>query len=206
MILLLSYVAGATPFGYLAGRAKGVDIRILGSGNIGATNVIRVLGKGIGIPVFVLDMLKGLLPVIAVQAWCESRELDAGIPGILAALGTVLGHNFTFWLNFRGGKGIATSAGALLALITAALAVAVVVWLILFFATRYVALASIGAAATIAVMPAIQHLVTGNPGIGMVIFAAVLGVLAIWRHRSNIRRLLDGTENRFVPRNRRPAA
>ena len=116
-ILLLAYVAGATPFGYLVAKWKGIDIRQHGSGNIGATNVIRVLGKKIGIPVFAMDLLKGLLPVVTARLWCTWTAHEPTWPMLLAALGSVLGHNFTFWLGFKGGKGVATSAGAILALL-----------------------------------------------------------------------------------------
>ena len=149
MVLVAAYAAGATPFGYLAGKLKGIDIREHGSGNIGATNVIRVLGKGIGIPVFVVDMLKGLVPVVLGAKWAEARGVVSDWPAIAGAAGAVLGHNFTFWLGFRGGKGIATSAGALMALLPVPLLVALGAWLAVFFGTRYVALASIAAAVVI---------------------------------------------------------
>ena len=139
--LAAAYVVGATPFGYLAGKMKGVDIRQHGSGNIGATNVIRVLGKGIGIPVFILDVLKGLLPVLCARWWNLGMDCQ-----IAAALGAVLGHNFTFWLGYKGGKGVATSAGALFGLMWMPTLVAVVTWVVAFFFTRYVAVASLAIA------------------------------------------------------------
>ena len=186
--LAAAYVVGATPFGYLAGKWKGMDIRDHGSGNIGATNVIRVLGKGIGIPVFLLDLLKGLLPVLAVRGmhWGQGCE-------IAAALGAVLGHNFTFWLGYKGGKGVATSAGALFGLMWLPTLAVVVVWLVTFFTTRYVALASVAAAVVLPVATAWQQ------GFGALFgFSLALSLLAIWRHRSNLQRLRAGTENRFV--------
>src|SRR5436190_8322894 len=125
LAFLASYVTGATPFGYFAGKMRGVDIRQHGSGNIGATNVFRVLGKGIGIPVFILDMLKGFLPVILTESILKDRDIPAVWPAISAAVGAVVGHNFTFWLHFKGGKGIATSAGGLLALLPVPLAAAI---------------------------------------------------------------------------------
>ncbi len=205
-ILLLAYVAGATPFGYLVAKWKGIDIRQHGSGNIGATNVIRVLGKKIGIPVFAMDMLKGLLPVVAARFWCTHTGHEPTWPMLLAALGSVLGHNFTFWLGFKGGKGVATSAGAILALLPAALGVAVVVWMIFFFSTRYVAVASIAAGLSLPLTVLAQRALTGSPALPLLGFATVIGLLAVWRHRSNIQRLRSGTENRFIPRSQRPAA
>lgn len=203
-----AFVIGATPFGYLAGRLRGVDIREHGSGNVGATNVIRVLGKGIGIPVFVLDMLKGWLPVILTRWILKERGMDGPWPEILAGVATVIGHNYTFWLRFRGGKGIATSAGVLAALLPLPLVVALTLWVVLFFTTRYVAVASIGASLVVGIMPAVLYFAGGEwtPTLPLVIFGALLGTLAVWRHRSNIRRLLDGTENRFTRKKSDPAA
>jgi glycerol-3-phosphate acyltransferase PlsY len=205
-ILLFAYVAGATPFGYLVAKTKGVDIRQHGSGNIGATNVIRVLGKKIGIPVFILDVLKGLLPVVAVRLWCSRAGLDPTWPMLLAALGSVLGHNFTFWLGFKGGKGVATSAGVLLAVLPVALGIAVLLWLICFYATRYVAVASIVAGISLPLTVLVQRALTGGPSLPLLGFATLIGLLAVWRHRSNIRRLREGTENRFAARSHRPVS
>lgn len=200
LVFLLAYIAGATPFGFLVAKWKGVDIRKHGSGNIGATNVIRVMGKKVGIPVFVLDCLKGLLPVIFARNWCLSHEFDPTWPSLLAGLGSVMGHNFTFWLGFKGGKGIATSAGVMLALLPVALLAGLVVWLALFYTTRYVAVASIGAGAALPLAVLGQRAVTGSPALPLLGFAVVIGGLAIWRHRSNVKRLMNGTENRFERR------
>jgi glycerol-3-phosphate acyltransferase PlsY len=206
--LAASYIVGATPFGYLAGRLRGVDIREHGSGNVGATNVIRVLGKGIGLPVFALDMIKGCLPVMLTRWILDGQGIASTWPEILAAVGAVLGHNYTFWLRFKGGKGIATSAGALAALLPIPLAVAIAVWIVLFFTSRYVAVASIGGSLVIGILPAVLYLTGGKwaPSLPLVGFGALLGTLAIWRHRSNIRRLLHGTENRFVRKSSKTTA
>ncbi len=208
-VFLLSYIAGATPFGYLVARWKGLDIRQHGSGNIGATNVIRVLGKKIGLPVFAMDLFKGLLPVLLAKSWSLQSGYDPVWPMLVAALGSVLGHNFTFWLRFRGGKGVATSAGAMIAVLPLALLVAVLVWLLFFLATRYVAVASIAAGLSLPATVLSQRLLSApadRPALPLLVFAAVIGFLAVWRHRSNIRRLREGTENRFVPRSQRPAS
>ena len=195
-----AYIIGATPCGYLAGRMRGVDIREHGSGNVGATNVIRVLGKGIGLPVFALDVVKGWLPVMLTRWVLERQGIPSVWPEIAAAVGAVLGHNFTFWLRFKGGKGIATSAGGFLALVPIPLVVAIAVWAVLFFTTRYVAVGSIGAAVAVPTAAAVLHAWRGEPALPLVGFATVVGLLGIWRHRSNIRRLLKGTENRFTRR------
>jgi glycerol-3-phosphate acyltransferase PlsY len=208
-IFLLAYAVGATPFGYVVARWKGLDIRQHGSGNIGATNVIRVLGKKIGLPVFAMDVLKGLLPVLAAKAWCQQNHLDPTWAMLLAALGSVLGHNFTFWLGFKGGKGIATSAGAMLAVLPIALGVAILLWIIFFFATRYVAVASIAAGLSLPLTVLIQRALAAPPqapALPFLGFAVVIGGLAVWRHRSNIQRLREGTEHRFIPRSQRPTA
>ena len=201
-----AYGFGATPFGYMAGKIHGRDIRKEGSGNIGATNVIRVLGKKVGIPVFILDMLKGWLPVILAGWWGGKNGISPHWPTVAAAVGAVLGHNFTFWLGFRGGKGVATSAGALLGLLPIPLAAALAVWVVLFYSTRFVAVASIGAAVAVPVVTVCQQVwAQPPPGAALVGFSILLGALAIWRHRSNIQRLMNGTENRFVPKKDRVA-
>lgn len=200
MLVAFAYFCGALPFGYLAGKLKGIDIRQHGSGNIGATNVLRVLGKKIGIPVFILDMLKGLFPTLL--ASYVMRRLGAGeniaaLVSVFAAAATVLGHNFTFWLGFKGGKGIATSTGALLGLVPLALLIVLIVWIVTFYSTRYVALASIVAAIALPVAMIAVMTWQGTWNYVLLGFGIVIGVLAVVRHRSNIQRMLTGTENRF---------
>ena len=159
----LAYVAGATPFGWLAGRLRGIDLRQHGSGNIGATNAVRVLGKSIGLPVFVLDMLKGWLPVPARRGGRTAEPAFAGHPmaaqsaPVLAGLGAILGHTFTFWLGFKGGKGVATSAGVMFGLAPLALLAAVVVWGLCLKISRYVSLASIVSGWSLPVAVAVQQ-------------------------------------------------
>lgn len=199
-----AYIIGATPFGYLAGKMKGVDIRQHGSGNVGATNVIRVLGKGIGIPVFALDMCKGWISVMLARWIIGGQGIESTWPEILAGAAAVIGHNYTFWLNFKGGKGIATSAGGLLALLPIPLAAALVVWILLFYTTRYVAVASIGASLMVALTPLALYLWRGTPPLPLVGFGLLLGIMGVWRHRSNIQRLMNGTENRFTKKTPTP--
>lgn len=190
--VLLAFVIGATPFGFLAGKMKGIDIRDHGSGNIGATNVLRTLGKPIGIPVLVLDILKGMVPVVIALKVSQSSSVP-----IATAVAAILGHNYTFWLRFKGGKGIATTGGALLPLLPLPLVISIVLWIVTLKVTRYVSVASIVAALTIPTVFVIQSLVAGTwdfPLLGLTLFVCIL---AIWKHRSNIGRLRRGEENRF---------
>lgn len=186
------YLLGALPFGYLVARAHGVDIFKAGSGNPGATNVKRVLGAKAGNTVLVLDMLKGA----AATAW----PLLPFVPGtdkwMLALAGVVaavVGHAFSVFTRFKGGKSVATAAGGLLVLIPVACLVGGVSWVVVFYASRYVSLASILAA--FAVLVASWFL--GYP-VAVSAIASALALFVIVRHHENIRRLLAGTENRFV--------
>jgi len=198
-LLLVSYLIGGIPFGYFAGNCKGIDIRKEGSGNIGATNVFRVMGKKWGSAVFTLDFLKAFLPVFIVK-WALARNLVGPLPlsaelvSILVGIATVVGHNYTPYLGFKGGKGMSSSAGFLLALLPPVFVCCLLTWWILFFATRYVSIGSI--MASIMVPTATLYFYPGQYWyLGL---ALVLCILGIWRHRSNIQRLLNGTENRFV--------
>ncbi len=193
IIALGAFLLGSIPTGFLVARAKRVDIRQHGSGNIGATNVFRTLGKPLGILVFVLDALKGYAAV-----WLAHRFGDASAwTGIMAAVAAIAGHNYTPWLGFKGGKGIATSAGVLLALMAWAVLAIAVVWLLVFQISRYVSLASICAAAALPVAVAALWF-AGCGGNGPLLgFSLVISALAIWRHRSNMERLRAGTESRF---------
>jgi glycerol-3-phosphate acyltransferase PlsY len=203
LLILAAYVIGATPFGFLMGKAKGLDIRTHGSGNIGATYVLRIVGKKEGGIVFVLDVLKGLVPVLA------GRQVAASILGpdsgqwlsvvcVLIALATILGHNHTFWLGFKGGKGVATSGGAMVALIPWEVLASVLVWVIVFYSKRYVSLASICAALTIPIAILIHGFIRGKHEIPLLVFGCVVAALGIWRHRANIARLRAGTESRMI--------
>ena len=190
--VLVAYVAGATPFGYLAGRMRGLDIRQHGSGNIGATNVLRVLGKPVGITVLVLDMLKGLLPVL-LSRWVS----DSSAIHIATAIAAILGHNYTFWLGFKGGKGIATTAGAILPILPWGLLAAVAGWIVVLLVTRYVSVASIAAALIIPIALGCETWITGRWNAAVFGFGLFVCLLAIWKHRGNIARLRRGEENRF---------
>lgn len=201
----LGYVIGSTPFGYIAGKLKGIDIREHGSKNIGATNVLRVLGKGVGYPVFALDVLKGVLPVWLAQVYAAELPPEGLIP-VLTCIATVLGHNFTFWLGFKGGKGIATSAGALLPLMPVTILVAFALWCTTFLTTRYVSVASIVASATLPASMLIQGIFFHHWQAPLLVLASLTGGMAIWRHRGNIRKLRAGTELRFERKGKKGAA
>ena len=198
LIALGSYLLGSIPFGFIAGRICGIDIRTQGSGNIGATNVLRVLGKKWGYAVFFLDFLKGILPVLLALAWGRSIGVNpASAPGALAALCTLLGHSFPVWLGFKGGKGIASSAGVIVGLFgTGAFLFCLGSWLLFFSVTRYVSVASIAAAIAVPVSVSVLYFMHRSDWLTLFV-ACLMCVLAIWRHRSNITRLRAGTEPRF---------
>ncbi len=201
VLLVGSYLLGSIPFGYLAGRLGGIDIRQAGSGNVGATNVVRVLGKRYGYPVFALDFLKGFAAVKISMLIAPGRPPDWNSPeifGILAALSSVLGHLYPPWLGFKGGKGVATSAGALLALTPIATLIGVAIWIIVFWLTRYVSLASITAAVVLPIVILVVSSQDQNKGRPLVYSSACVAAVVIWRHRSNLSRLIRGTEPRFT--------
>jgi len=200
-VLLASYLLGSIPFGYLAGRLAGIDVRKVGSGNIGATNVVRVLGKKYGYPVFALDVLKGFAAVMISMLVAPGQPPAWNSPeifGILAAISSVLGHSYPLWLKFKGGKGVATSAGALLALTPVATLIGVVIWIIVFCLTRYVSLASITAAVFLPIVILLVSSQDQNSGKPLIYSSACVAAVIIWRHRSNLSRLIRGTEPRFT--------
>ena len=213
-----AYFVGAIPFGYLIARAKGVDIFKAGSGNIGATNVKRVLGRGPGNLCFTLDVLKGLLPTLAAGlALGTLADLDAPPADVwlwlLTPVATVLGHMFSPYLGFRGGKGVATGLGALLGVFWV-LSVAVVggllVWLIVLKMSRYVGLASVCAAASVpiwaALVPAFVHGGLRPAVYPMLAIATLLALLVVVRHRGNLSRIVAGTEPKIRSKAERRAA
>ena len=217
---IAAYLLGSIPTGYLVAKAKGVDIRAHGSGNIGATNVFRILGKQAGIFVLTVDALKGLfavwlLPILAmkvfgaeagVTAQADLNNLKFGMKAtteaqamqvlewlkIIAGISAILGHNYTCWLKFKGGKGVATTAGVLASLFPGTFGIALLLWVIVFVVSKYVSLASIVAAAS---LPISTWALKGTPR--MIGVAFFMGALAIYKHKGNIQRLLNGTENRF---------
>ena len=201
VVLIGSYLLGSIPFGYLAGRIARIDIRNCGSGNVGATNVIRALGKGYGYPVFALDFLKGFGAVkisIMIATRAQSEWTSPEMFGIVAAISSVLGHSFPVWLGFKGGKGVATSAGALFALTPIATLVGVAIWILTFWLTRYVSVASIAAAAALPLIILVSTWLSQTTGRLLFYSSVCLAAVVIWRHRSNLSRLMRGTEPRFT--------
>ena len=219
---LIAFLLGSIPFGLIIAKAKGINIREHGSGNIGATNVLRVVGKKYGITCLLLDALKGFVPtVIAISLIrfpgiqnpmtlsgllphaSEFPMLTAQMFQVLTGLCAILGHNYSPWVGFKGGKGIATSAGVLIALMPAAVVILIAIWGLVFLLSRYVSLASILAAGALPLVTLwgswlhgkIQNGTWNKP---LFAFSIIIAVLAIWKHRSNIQRLLAGTEHRFT--------
>lgn len=208
IVAATAYLLGSVPTGFLVARMRGVDLRTVGSGNIGATNAFRALGKTAGLVVLLADALKGFAActwLCGLGLWLLGR---AGVPvgepqayRLLAGLAAVLGHNYTCWLRFKGGKGIATSAGVFAALAPLALLIALATWLVAFALTRYVSVGSLAAAVA---LPAAVWLTQSDRLLAVV--TTVLGALAIARHHTNIRRLLSGTEHRIEFKLRPPTA
>ena len=197
---LLGYLLGSLPAGYIAGRVAGIDIRTVGSGNIGATNVLRVLGKKWGYAVFLIDALKGFaavrLALLLLQYWPSAKPFTVLLT-ILSGIMCILGHNFPVWLGFKGGKGVATSAGVLVGLLPAAVPFVVLIWVITFYTTRYVSVASIVAAISLPVLVGLFLRWKYIEGPALLYFSILIALLVLWRHRSNFSRLLNGTEQRF---------
>lgn len=197
----LGYLFGSFPAGYIAGRMAGVDVRSLGSGNIGATNVLRVLGKRWGYAVFFVDAFKGFAAVRLTFFFVKG--LPAAQPyaeyfGILTAVMCIVGHTFPVWLGFKGGKGVATSAGALFGLMPFVVPFIVVIWVIVFETTRYVSVASIVGATSLPIVVALFLRWKFLEGAALFYFSILIALLVLWRHRSNFSRLLNGTEQRFT--------
>lgn len=186
LALVVGYLAGSLPFGYWAGRVRGVDLRAQGSGNTGATNAFRVLGIKVGIAVMALDIGKGAVAVLAARAIAGGDLVP-----VLAAAAAVAGHLFPVFLGFRGGKGAATGTGAMIALVPVIGLAAFLLWVTVSLVTRYVSVATL----VTAVFYATAAFVSGQPW-PVRIFTLGAGAFVVWRHRANIARLRAGTENR----------
>lgn len=204
---IFAYLLGSIPTGFLAGKFKGVDIRSVGSGNIGATNAFRVLGKTAGSVVLLIDALKGFLAcelgtrLLALLSFSSASSIPEERLKIAAGIFAVLGHNYNCWLGFKGGKGIATTAGVLIAWVPLSFLATLATWLAVFLTSKYVSLASIAAAL------ALPFIVWGIRGDSAFVWVtAGLSILAIYKHRPNIQRLLKGTEHRFGSKKNPPAA
>jgi acyl phosphate:glycerol-3-phosphate acyltransferase len=186
LAVVAAYLLGSIPFAYLAGLVRGVDIRTVGSKNVGATNVFRTLGRTIGITVMALDIAKGALAVVVALLLTDS-------PWPLVAAGAaILGHVFPVWLRFKGGKGVAVAGGAVLALAPVPALIAILVWFAIVAASRYVSLGSIAAAVVFPVL-----VVLFDEPWPTVLFSALAGLAVVVKHRANIRRLMSGSELRL---------
>lgn len=237
---LFGFLLGSIPVGLLMAKAKGIDIRTHGSGNIGATNVLRVCGKKFGVICFLLDVIKGFVPVVVAinlirldgrpltvclpflaplaRHYGADRQILAQSLQVLTALAAILGHNYSPWVGFKGGKGIATSAGVLFGLMPMGIVLLLLLWALVFRITRYVSVASICAAAMFPLMthlgarfhhvnndkslPTLWEAGTWNKP--LFIFSLVISAMAILKHRTNIKRLIEGTETRFTPKSKHP--
>jgi glycerol-3-phosphate acyltransferase PlsY len=192
LALLAGYLVGSVSFAVLISKARGVDIFTIGSGNPGATNVMRALGRPFGYACFLLDALKGVAAVLIGFGLAQlSGGGGASLAGVLGLLGAILGHSYSLFLGFRGGKGVATTVGGLFTLMPAVMLAGAIVWLVVFFSSRYVSLASIALGLSLPVSALLIH---DDPR--KVAFCAFLALLILARHHANIRRLLAGTENR----------
>ena len=196
--VLIGYFLGSIPFGVLVSKRAGVDIYSIGSGNPGATNVLREIGKPAGYLVFTLDFLKGLISTtwFLFPFFSFSGNPSLGLLGLPAA---VLGHTYPLFANFRGGKGVATVMGGLLGVMPECLLIGLVCWVVIFYSTKYVAIASIGFGLSLPVCALFGYWSDfGDTTKGTKLLLAILVMSwIVWRHRSNLARLRDGTENRF---------
>ena len=186
VVVVVAYLLGSIPFAYLAGMTRGVDIRTVGSKNVGATNVFRELGKGIGIAVMVLDVGKGLVAVLIANSATSSPW------PLIAAAAAIVGHVYPVWLSFKGGKGVAVAGGAVIGLAPIPALITVAAWAIIVGVTRYVSVGSIAAAA---VFPFLV-IAFGAPW-ETAVFAFLAAIMVILRHRTNIERLRRGEERRL---------
>ena len=200
--ILAAYLLGATPFGLIMGKLNGIDIREVGSGNIGATNVWRSVGKAWGLAAFFCDFMKGLLPVLLariVASHWPSLALPAWLP-LASGIAAVAGHLFPVWLGFKGGKGIATGFGMLVGLTPILVLTAFGLFVVTVAISRYISLGSLIAAVFLAIAAWPLHfcgMLGFQRDIPLCVFIMVLSLFAIWKHKSNIKRLCEGRENRF---------
>ncbi len=193
---IISYLIGSIPFGFLITKfVKGIDIRQVGSGNPGATNVTRVLGKPYGILVFILDLLKGFLTVFAFDYFFSGYGHNLFL--ILCGMGVICGHTFPIFLGFDGGKAAATSCGVFLWLAPLPLLISVAVWLLVVFISRYISLGSMISSIAIVASIILFGKEPFRHGLSLTLFSIFISVLLIVRHKSNIKRILNGTENKI---------
>ncbi|MBQ4384842.1 MAG: glycerol-3-phosphate 1-O-acyltransferase PlsY [Kiritimatiellae bacterium] len=191
--LLSAYLIGGIPFGYLIGRMRGIDVRTVGSKNIGATNVFRTVGKKWGLLAFALDVAKGLVPTLLAKSFAPAACLP-----LVVGVTCVVGHMLTPYMKFKGGKGVATAFGMLIGLVPALVGVAFLVFVAAFALSNYISLGSCLAAAFLAVSVWFPWLgVKGVADLPQCILVTAIALFVIWKHRSNIKRLIEGTENKI---------
>ena len=197
--LLGGYLVGGIPFGYLIGRLRGVDVRTVASKNIGATNVYRTVGPKWGFLAFACDFLKGFVPALCAHRFAQGsgNAAFAELP-IATGLACVIGHTLTVYMRFRGGKGVATAFGMLIALLPATVGIAFAIFALTFACSNYISLGSCVAATSLAVMvwiPFLDH--AGSRDLPLSILVTLIAAFIVWKHRSNIGRLVRGEENKI---------
>lgn len=190
LAILLAYLVGSVPFAYLLARRRGVDLRVSGSGNVGASNVLRTTGVPRAVIAMSLDAVKGAIAVLVAE-----RLTPAPSAAVAAGLASVIGHIYPVWLGFRGGKGVATAAGVFAILAPLAMALASGVFLIAVWITRYISVGSLAGAATLVAAAGVLD----QPA-AVAIGAALAAVIIVYRHRGNLARLIAGTERRVGQR------
>ena len=196
-LILISYLIGSLPTAFIFVKVlKGLDIREHGSGNVGATNAARVIGKGAALIVFIIDFLKGtfavtLLPIIISKIFMKTGDIESYML-IFSGAAVIAGHIWTVFLKFKGGKGVATTAGVMAGLAPVILIIGLVVWGIVFSIWRYVSLASLCAAVLLPILSVIL-----GKDLSFIIFCSVLCLIGVYAHRSNIKRLIQGTEKKL---------
>jgi glycerol-3-phosphate acyltransferase PlsY len=201
LIILFSYLLGSIPFGYILGKfIKKIDIRKHGSGNVGATNALRVLGWKIGLVALLLDMAKGFLAVSVAAFFVPGNNFLL----IAAGFTAITGHIFTVFLRFRGGKGVATSAGVFAALIPIPFVIALAFFTIVTALTKYVSLGSISAAVILVAVQTFFSFYQKPPELEFLIMAVIVALFIIIKHKTNIKRLLNGTENKISFQTKKP--
>ena len=192
--VIIAYLAGSIPSAYIAGKLRGVDLRKHGSGNLGATNVVRVLGTKIGIAVFVADFLKGFLPVYFLPP--QTETLRPGLWALVYGVAAIAGHVKPIFLLWKGGgKGVATASGVFMALALVPMLITEVVWIVVFAISRYVSLASLAGAAVLPIAILVWY---RDPRSPVFIASVIISAFVFWTHRANIGRLRRGEEHRFV--------
>ena len=228
LLPIFAFLLGSIPFGLLIAKSRGINIREHGSGNIGATNVLRIVGKKYGITCFILDFLKGLIPALLAYnlykftgadetmmiGFLREHAIDLGDEQfkaqslkVFTGLCAILGHNYSPWVNFKGGKGIATSVGVLIAFMPFGALILIAIFILTFKITRYISLASIVAAASLPLLVLYGSWSHGKLAAGtwdkpLLIFSILIAAMAIFKHRSNIKNLISGKEYKFAKKNK----